>query len=73
LISADQEGGYVARLKPNYGFPATMTAQALGERNDPGIYPIDFGCLWGGQLTALRIDTIPQRFNLPCPQLVAPG
>ena len=21
------------------------------------VYPIDSGCLWGGQLTALRIDT----------------
>ena len=32
----------------------------------PGIYPIDSGCLWGGQLTALRIDTAPQRIDLPC-------
>ena len=45
----------------------------LGPRDDPGIYPIDSACLWGGQLTALRIDTTPQRFNLSCPQLVAPG
>ena len=45
----------------------------LGKRDDPGIYPIDSACLWGGQLTALRIDTTPKRFDLPCPQLVAPG
>lgn len=45
----------------------------LGERSDPGIYPVDSACLWGGQLTALRIDTAPQRFALQCPQLVAPG
>lgn len=32
----------------------------------PGIYPIDSGCLWGGQLTALRIDTRPERIDLPC-------
>lgn len=39
---------------------------ALGRRDDPGIFPIDSACLWGGQLTALRIDTDPRRFSLPC-------
>lgn len=38
----------------------------LGPRDDPGIYPIDSACLWGGRLTALRIDTEPQRIELPC-------
>lgn len=32
----------------------------------PGVYPTDSGCLWGGQLTALRIDITPERINLPC-------
>jgi bis(5'-nucleosyl)-tetraphosphatase (symmetrical) len=32
----------------------------------PGVYAIDSGCLWGGQLTALRIDTRPERIELPC-------
>ena len=32
----------------------------------PGIFPTDSGCLWGGQLTALRIDTRPERIELPC-------
>jgi bis(5'-nucleosyl)-tetraphosphatase (symmetrical) len=32
----------------------------------PGVYPTDSGCLWGGQLTALRIDTRPERIDLPC-------
>ncbi len=45
----------------------------LGPRNDPGIYPTDTACLWGGQLTALRIDTEPRYFNLPCPGFKAPG
>lgn len=35
LISVDQEGGKVARLNERYGFPATLSAAALGERNDP--------------------------------------
>jgi bis(5'-nucleosyl)-tetraphosphatase (symmetrical) len=38
----------------------------LGRCTAPGIYPVDSGCLWGGQLTALRIDTAPQRIDLPC-------
>jgi len=38
----------------------------LGQRDDPGIYPLDTACLWGGELTALRIDGTPQWFRLPC-------
>jgi beta-N-acetylhexosaminidase len=34
LIAADQEGKYVARLSPKYGFPSTYSEQELGERND---------------------------------------
>jgi beta-N-acetylhexosaminidase len=35
LIAADQEGGFVARLRPSRGFPPTHSAQELGERNQP--------------------------------------
>lgn len=35
LIAADQEGGKVARLNEQHGFPSTMSAQELGERSDP--------------------------------------
>jgi bis(5'-nucleosyl)-tetraphosphatase (symmetrical) len=45
----------------------------LGPRNDPGIYPTDSACLWGGELTALRIDTEPRYFRLPCTQHKLPG
>ncbi len=31
IISIDQEGGQVARLKPSMGFPKTVSAQYLGE------------------------------------------
>ncbi|HLF70959.1 MAG TPA: beta-N-acetylhexosaminidase [Dehalococcoidia bacterium] len=34
LIGTDQEGGYVARLRPANGFPETPTARALGQRDD---------------------------------------
>lgn len=33
LISTDQEGGQVARLKTKYGFPATVSQQYLGNLN----------------------------------------
>ncbi len=33
LISIDQEGGYVARLRPDKGFPDTVTAQYLGTQD----------------------------------------
>jgi bis(5'-nucleosyl)-tetraphosphatase (symmetrical) len=46
----------------------------LGPRTDKGIYPLDTACLWGGELTALRIDsTTPQWFSLPCAGQQVPG
>ena len=45
----------------------------LGKRSDAGIFPLDTACLWGGELTALRIDTAPQWFRLPCTGHQAPG
>jgi len=35
LVAIDEEGGQVDRLKPSYGFPSTLSAAALGARNDP--------------------------------------
>ena len=34
LVAVDQEGGRVARLKPQYGFPALPSAQELGDARD---------------------------------------
>ncbi len=34
IVCCDQEGGRVARLNERHGFPPTLSAQALGERND---------------------------------------
>ncbi len=34
-IAIDEEGGKISRLKQKYGFPPTVSAQALGKRNDP--------------------------------------
>ncbi len=38
----------------------------LGQRDDDGIFPLDSGCLWGGQMTALRLDTEPHWVRVPC-------
>lgn len=35
LVAIDVEGGRINRLKPEYGFPDTLSAQALGEKNAP--------------------------------------
>lgn len=35
LISIDQEGGLVNRLKPKYGFPVSVSQQYLGTINNP--------------------------------------
>jgi beta-N-acetylhexosaminidase len=35
LIAVDQEGGKVSRLREKFGFPATVSQQSLGTRNDP--------------------------------------
>jgi bis(5'-nucleosyl)-tetraphosphatase (symmetrical) len=37
----------------------------LGYYADDGVYAIDTGCLWGGALTALRLED-KQVFSLPC-------
>ncbi|MDH3934568.1 MAG: symmetrical bis(5'-nucleosyl)-tetraphosphatase [Gammaproteobacteria bacterium] len=45
----------------------------LGKRDDPGVFPLDTACLWGGELTALRLDTAPQWFSLSCAGEQAPA
>ena len=35
IVAIDEEGGLVARLDPDHGFPATISAAALGARNQP--------------------------------------
>lgn len=45
----------------------------LGERTDPGIYALDSGCIWGGKLTALRLDGAPVWTRLACPGARTPG
>jgi len=42
---------------------------ALGRGGSRSCFGIDTGCLWGGRLTALRIDhEMPYEISVPCPQ-----
>lgn len=63
-----------AHLFPWYSVPGRKVIEAeivfghwaalMGECPDPRIHAIDTGCLWGGQLTALRLQD-RQRFSVP--------
>jgi len=45
----------------------------LHEVNDAGIFALDSGCLWGGQLTALQLTVPPRRFQVECAGACQPG
>jgi bis(5'-nucleosyl)-tetraphosphatase (symmetrical) len=44
-----------------------------GKRQVPGIHSLDTGCLWGGCLTALRVDGETYRTEIDCKQTLTPG
>jgi beta-N-acetylhexosaminidase len=58
LISIDQEGGKVNRLKPDYGFPPSYTQQYLGELND---LEFTHEC---GETTARTLKSVGINLNL---------
>ena len=45
----------------------------LGSCHQPGFYALDTGCVWGGTLTAMRLDNRPQRVSIPCHGNCRPG
>jgi bis(5'-nucleosyl)-tetraphosphatase (symmetrical) len=45
----------------------------LGFYQAHNCYSIDTGCLWGGQLTALKLEENPQRISIDCPSVNKPG
>jgi len=44
---------------------------ALGFRDEPNVLALDTGCLWGGSLTAVRLEG-RRVFRQPCPQQARP-
>ena len=45
----------------------------LGRYHEPGIIGLDSGCLWGGELSAARLDTAEPVFvSVPCPPTRSP-
>ena len=45
----------------------------LGYVNRSGVIALDTGCLWGGQLTAVRLDGQPTRIAIDCPAAMPVG
>ena len=45
---------------------------SLGPCNEPGVYALDTGCVWGGALTALCLETW-ERTSVPCHDMIEGG
>ena len=69
-------------LLPWFQVPGRMTRDmrivfghwsTLGVWDADGVLALDSGCLWGGKLTAVRLDGGTHPFTeVPCPQILAP-
>lgn len=68
-------GSQDAGLLPWYAVPGRKSLSmriifghwsTLGYYQGYNVFGIDTGCLWGGQLTALRLDDEPQRISIDC-------
>jgi bis(5'-nucleosyl)-tetraphosphatase (symmetrical) len=78
----DQPGGQeAAGLLPWFQIPQRRSRQTriifghwstLGLYQQDQVHAIDTGCLWGGELTALNIDTL-ETTSLPCAGQAVPG
>ncbi|PPD34279.1 MAG: diadenosine tetraphosphatase [Methylomonas sp.] len=68
-------GSQAANLMPWYAVPGRKSLDmriifghwsTLGFYQGYNVYSIDTGCLWGGQLTALKLDETPQKISIDC-------
>lgn len=46
---------------------------SLGYVARDGVYALDSGCLWGGQLTALALEAQPRAVQIDCEAVLTPG
>lgn len=61
------------RLRPRETTVISGHWSRLGCRQGPGYISLDTGCLWGGRLTAMRLDTMTPAFTqLDCPVGLSP-
>lgn len=75
-------GSQPAPYRPWFAIPDRASADlkivfghwsTLGPCAEPNVFPLDTGCLWGGSLTALRLDGERKRISFPCPGARRPG
>lgn len=73
-------GSQPAHLLPWFAVPGRQSADmkiifghwsTLGYYQGSNCYAIDTGCLWGGQLTALKLGETVKKFSIDCPSLRA--
>jgi bis(5'-nucleosyl)-tetraphosphatase (symmetrical) len=82
FINSGPLGSQPEKLMPWFQVPKRKNANlriifghwsTLGYYEGFNCYAIDTGCLWGGQLTALKLDGQVQRFSIDCPGARKPG
>lgn len=81
LASTEHPDHAPAGLSPWFEMPGRRSAgktivfghwSTLGLVNRPNLVALDTGCVWGGCLSAMRLET-RQLFQVPCPRTAAPG
>jgi bis(5'-nucleosyl)-tetraphosphatase (symmetrical) len=82
LINSGPLGSQPEKLIPWFQVPKRKSANlriifghwsTLGYYEGNNCYAIDTGCLWGGQLTALKLGEQVQRFSIDCLGARKPG
>ncbi|MGJ0429118.1 symmetrical bis(5'-nucleosyl)-tetraphosphatase [Methylobacter sp.] len=82
LINSGPLGSQPEKLMPWFQVPKRKSANlriifghwsTLGYYEGNNCYAIDTGCLWGGQLTALKLGEQVRRFSIDCPGARKPG
>ncbi len=83
LVDKGKPGSQIKHYQPWFKIPKRKAKDkpilfghwsTLGHPQVENIYPLDHGCVWGGQLTALRIDVTPMEYiSIDCPGVRRPG